>query len=609
MKTTATHPPVLRTLAAALIALLAVSCEKPQTTASEGKNTRHADRRDSHSKEIRSTISRASGYHWTAGDSNSYQIELGYALGKSNNGTSPDPATGGLLIRGIYHLIVLAADGDTVKLAASMSESEILRNGKKCPVLSKLADSTPAILTLSNDGAMQEMAFPADVPLADRQFLRAIYGLEFQMKADTRTWTAKEAGPNKNSSFDSTYKIGNGGSIVKTREISTASEGSEWVVKESNFIGKPGNVWLESLTGKETISISSEGTPVGDAVTMIFLKQSNSANLPEITRELLHSAPKPGDFTLEPSMAARGRISAAEQIRHEALQVKFSGVPYEVPFTALAKVSNTGNHADSLKALHDFSDMLIARPELAQQVAESLKAGVDPHMSSLLAHSLEIANTEATQKTLASILSHPGDYTPTVLSQAIIAAGGLGTLKVPAIAEALDIIQSSFVGNQDEYPLSDAALFSLSRLAETNPELQQPLIDVLIPQLKGTDEEARCTAVLAMTNTGIYNAELMGHAQNLLGSPGTETRAAALAYFEGATDLGSEHIQAIASLLQDSQEPVQLQAVSTLAAASQHGNREGLAALMGIAKDNKASEGVREAARHAIDAASATAGK
>ena len=128
--------------------------------------------------------------------------------------------------------------------------------------------------------------------------------------------------------------------------------------------------------------------------------------------------------------------------------------------------------------------------------------------------------------------------------------------------------------------------------------------------LASSDEETRCTAVLALANAELFNADLTGLVENLFTSREPQTRAAALAYFEGARDLGADQIQSVAGMLNDANVPVQLQAVATLSAAYlQNGSPQSLAVLRKITADTSASDDVRQAAQSALETAAATAGK
>jgi hypothetical protein len=589
----------LRLFAAASITMLAVSCEKTKTTAARTPEKSALADRTARDKEPRDMQSRTSGFQWKTGASNSYSIELSYSFGKP--GAAADAESKGLIVRGDYHLAVLAAENNTVTLAATLSDTRVLRAGENCPILGDLVNSSPAIITLSGDGSIKEIGFAANIPDRDRTFLRAIYGFEFQMRNGVKTWTTKESEAYSNSEFIATYSYGNEGSVMKTRKISAKKEGPEQEILTSKFIGKVGKCWLDSLKGSETTAISNEGTVMGETHMSLTLEHKENTELPEIAKRLIATMPKSGEFTPVATEAAAGCVSAFETLRMGEIHRKFENVPFEVPFDALAKVSDTGNHADALPALNEFSDMLKARPELAARVVESLKTNVTPRMSALLAHSLELANTESSQKALATILKNPRDYSSTVLAQSIVAAGGLGAIKDPAIIEGLDEIQSNFGDNQDEYPLSDAALFSMSRLAQSNPELQGPLAATLKNGLASTSDETRRTAVLALTNAKIYDAELMTLAQDLFTSSEPETRSSALAYFEAAPALGTKHIESVSDLLKDSNVSVQVQAVSTLM-ASYEKNEEpsSLAALKAIIGDNSASKEVRENAMLAV---------
>jgi hypothetical protein len=206
---------------------------------------------------------------------------------------------------------------------------------------------------------------------------------------------------------------------------------------------------------------------------------------------------------------------------------------------------------------------------------------------------------------LALIIADPGSYSPTALVQSIVAAGGLGTLKDPTIIGALDSLQSSYGSTQDQYPVSDAALFSLSRLAPANPELQAPLAATLKPMLAAADEETRRNAVLALANAENFDEETQTLAEPLLTSSDPMTRGAALTYFELTPGLGADRIDSIAALAKDSTPGVQLQAVATLAAAYLHDNEAGFAALDSIARDESAHKDVRAAARLALKGATA----
>ncbi|MEO7098976.1 MAG: hypothetical protein ABI162_06410 [Luteolibacter sp.] len=598
-------------ITAAAVALLTVACDRQVASTSHG-TTRHPQQHAA--AKVFSpppALPGAAAFNWHPGDTSSFTLEVGFAFGPAADDTAvPDPAKGGLVISGNYHLGVLSVEGDTVTLAAALSDGKILRGGERSPIFENLVNSTPAVLTLAKDGTLQRIAFPADVPTEDRQILRAIFGWEFQARSGAASWTSKETVKDTGGSFLATYTANGDGSVTKVRSFIPGEQGPEQKVEASHFAGRAGRCGLDYLRGQEITTVILDGKTAGESLIKVSLERSAPGPLPELVKSMLRSIPRPGEFTEEPTAAAARRLSAAEQIRIAMLRQKYRAVPYELLFGALEKVSNTGSHADALQALHDFRDLLLVRPDLAPRVAESLKSGISPQLSALLAHALELANTEATQHTLADILSHPHDFTPPVLAQAIVAAGGLGQLKDPEIAEALDQIQSQFGDTPNEIPLNEAALFSLSRLATANPELQEPLIAALTPYLAGSNDEDRCSALLALTNARLYTPDLLGRAENLLASPEPQTRSAALAYFEHIPELSPGQTQAVANLLRDANVSVQVQAVDTLSAAYQRAPRPDiLAELAAVAGDASASADVREAARRAMTNASSTAAK
>lgn len=590
-----------------LAALLATSCERSEPSKKQhASHTRVRGHHDS-PQVTRKERNAKGGYQWLAGDFSNYQLESAHVIGNPSKSETLDADKGGLVFRGTYSVGVLAVDGDKVLLAAAMSGSKVRRNGQSCPQLEQLLDETPALITVSGNGAIQSIAFPAEVPADDRRILRSIYGLEFQMRSGTEAWATVERSTKTGNTFDCSYTIEKDGSVSKVRSASSSGNRPAAVLKESLFTARVGRCWLDSLHGREVSTHSSKEIGDIESQMSVSLHRVPSSARSETISDLMNHPPQPGEFTLEPSAAAT-RSSATEQMKLAILQEKHRAARYETSFGKLAAAIESGDKARSVDAMHELRDVLIAKPDFAKHVVENLKAGVSPELSAMLVHALETANTTESQSALASILKNSSDYSPDVLAQAIIAAGGLGTIKDPSIIEALDRIQSEFVGNQDEYPLGDAALFSLSRLAGHNPELRESLFAALKPMLAGNDDASRCTALLALTNTGASNPELIGLAENLLASPEANTRAAALAYFEALGNPSPSQIEAATQLLKDPVTSVQIQAIATLQAyCASAQNVESRAALKSIAADSSASTEVRDAARLALDTLSATA--
>jgi hypothetical protein len=168
------------------------------------------------------------------------------------------------------------------------------------------------------------------------------------------------------------------------------------------------------------------------------------------------------------SADAPGRVDSSGTVP-TSLRERYAGVTTAAALEQLSAAVRQSSDDDSAisESITHLTELITAFPERAGELAVLLKnPGLPDAVRAQAMHALELAarETPAAQTALANILRQTESYSPEALSQAIVAAGGVKTIRDSGLEEVLSNIAST---HPDPF-LSDAATFALGRLARTN---------------------------------------------------------------------------------------------------------------------------------------------
>ena len=234
--------------------------------------------------------------------------------------------------------------------------------------------------------------------------------------------------------------------------------------------------------------------------------------------------------------------------------------------------------------------MLKVYPERAADILPILQSGsLNSGVTAVVLNTLELSGAVADgpQLALASILSHPADYSSDVVFQAAVAAGGAGKLSGPELQDALLEIQH----NSPDRNLADAAEKALGTLSASNEPLREMLTPGILEMLSRSSSSPGDLAntLWAAANGKITGGGVYTQVQSLLTHPDETVRSAALDYF---TATASDASPLALPLLSDSSASVE-QAAIKAALASPAPSKEALDAIANFVTDPSRQPGAR----------------
>ena len=384
------------------------------------------------------------------------------------------------------------------------------------PEFEALLPQAPVEAVVALDGRILDIRLPAEVSAGDAaRISNLLYACQTVLRPEA-AYDLMESDANGPSDWHYEQKPG---SIQKQRRRIQTGPGDPFrsTVVQSSITAVPGAFWLESLQGHEILAIAmvETGTVLAQPETEWTLRRI----APPATQP--PAKPLPNGMT---SALAPGRASATAT-NQDALRTRYAGISIQ---TALAQLASD---PESFSAITSLSDLLKAYPERSEELAILLRdAGLPDPVRARAMHALELAarDVPAAQTALTRLLRQPEAMSPEALSQAIVAAGGVGQVQDPELVEALSSIATS---NPDSV-LSDAATFALGRLAKTNPSVRDrivPGLEAILNDPNRSVEDVKM-ALWTLRNGRITSEALRGKAQAWSQTTDPDLREAAETY-------------------------------------------------------------------------------
>lgn len=527
--------------------------------------------------DFESVNSRVREWQWPAKAQATYLIEQSINLEAGDADMVPD-ACGLTAVAGRLHVCLLEVNAKSVTLAMQLSDVTFTTGDaagserRREPVMESLLNGTPGVVRLGRDGRLLSCDLPATLADEDRVMLEELFAIEFVLGGGPE-WQTNETMHGLPCRCH--YRAESGDRFVKSREALAGPEGqpSRRIV-QSEFTAVAGSFWLESLSGAEKFECTWKGQTVCTAGTSMKLSRLPEATIPESLLALAADPAKRAGLVSGADLASHSesrQASARERQRIARLVEKYGQVPASKMIDDLsAAVASAPDHAATLPAMQALRDWLLANPARSAEVAEALKnPALADGVTARAAHALELAGQSSpqSQAALAAILAAPRDtYSPAVLMQAAVAAGGVGVVQSP---ELLTALKAAVTGENpgEDYLLNDAALYALGALSRDNPELRPGLTETLSPRLAmngETSPEDTATALRTLANAGIKETAVMEQALALsAGHSEPGVRMAAIDFFAASGQ--PEALQAITrALTSDSSDDVRRRAVEAL---------------------------------------------
>ena len=393
------------------------------------------------------------------------------------------------------------------------------------PTWEALFAHTPVQVDLLRDGRILDIRLPRSVNAEDATRLsNVISACQVILRPET-AYQVVETDANGSS----TWRYRRSAEGLKKERLAFAAKADQpfqTTVNRSAIVAKLGPFWLDSIEGSEafTINLPGESEPLAQPTTEWKLRR-----IP--TPEGLDLGPTPP--TDWASAQDPSRASASDEPAVPAPD-RSSDLTAEDALKRLEERSRQMTEdTDIFPEIEALADLLRARPERADELARLLR---DPSLSDPVRawamHALELAARDSApaQSALAEFLRNPESASPEALSQAIVAAGGVGLILDPALVEAL----SGLATGAEDPLLSDAATFALGRLAETNPAIRDLITPGLTAILEDTSQapEDLKMALWTLRNGKITSELLRARAETLSRSVDPGLRAAAGQYLE-----------------------------------------------------------------------------
>jgi hypothetical protein len=177
------------------------------------------------------------------------------------------------------------------------------------------------------------------------------------------------------------------------------------------------------------------------------------------------------------------------------------------------------------------------------------------------------AKNNVSQKVIADVLASHDNVSEGVVSQAAVAAGGVGVVTYENLKESLYQKAFSLSDSNESFSINSSSLLALGILAQANEDIREYLATRLPETLKAADNPlSTITALQSLANGAIITPQIQEIALQLsTNSAYAEVRAAALEYMAkvGLSDSGY-----FLAALSDPSTDVQVKAVDILTEAS-----------------------------------------
>ena len=545
-------------------------------------------------------------YRWPVGTCRMYQFRNCTTLAQAaDNQPSADDHPNGVEVTGTLAARVLKHERGAIYMGMQLSPVSVTVGGARSEALETLLQNTVPVGAFLPTGRLTQIIVPDQLAKADKDFLMQVFDLDMALpeaQPQGNAWSLQEE--DAAGTYEAHFRLLEKSRIEKqkSRYLKLAAEGYQVDVKHSQWNGQVGGeFWLKSLKGEEVLSYkagSTWGATSTIRVELDLLPESSVAAGDTLIMQLDTALPLADLLaagTLQAELAKYNEGGAWEAEQTRSRREKFRNMPFVNVRDKLAHAfANMREHADTVAAIHELRDWLLANPEQAMAVAESVKTRLSDGLTARFIHALELAgeNPES-QDALAAILAD-NSVDSGVRLQAAVACGGLEHLKSAALGDAL--WKTAFVADSDNVKvmeIGDSSLLALGALARQDPELAGVLSSELAPYIH-TNSEVHprdiVTAVRTLQNANASDPVLIADIESLAKSHSAPAvRAAAVRFFEQREPNAHE---LVLDALNDPAEQVQIAALRTLESAAEM-STESVDRLIEKLQDAEAPETVR----------------
>lgn len=431
------------------------------------------------------------GFQWHVGASQQYQLRTDSILVLKMGNTSPQSMRVEMAAQ--LNTMTLAADKDSSMVGMQLSSIDFRMGGQSNQETIQSL-SVPFRVRFVSGGVPVAFEFPAMVTAENRSILQNMVQM-FQVTLRTgKTWTAQES--NASGRFESVYQRLGPSRIEKNKKHFTQSpstpmlNGAQINSTEALRIDKQHD-WLAEMIINENISTPGE----------TGMQISNHATL-ELTSASTSQQTSNWDFI------ATATPAPAQQ---QAVKTTVPAISTE---KALLQIHSAIEQLDSTQQgritwIHRLRDLLRVDSSLPDAVLQTLKKGqVSDQTQADLYLVLELANTEATQTALVSVMQGDNWSTRHAL-RAIVALSGIDEPTPQTRAALWEMAEQTGI-DKERQTLVSAAMYALGSLGKAMKQQNDPeYVDIRERLLQGALNnsggdniaERRSDFVLAIGNT------------------------------------------------------------------------------------------------------------
>jgi TPR repeat protein len=466
--------------------------------------------------------SAASGFVWQPGTRLSYAYESRVAL-------LADDGAGGAretVIRGIYHLHVLAHDAESANIAVQLTDPSVQGLAGRGAELERVLRESVAYVQATRSGRVLAVSTPRHLTREDRETLTRLFRIQVVLpeseaaQAEPR-WETREH--DELGEYLAEYATASGGRIHKRRlryTQTSMSDEFDFVIDGSSSSVELGGTWLKALHAEEAFRTLYAGQTLLRARTTLTLtalpEVTAPAALSSLTRARMDADLSDTHATLEIELSPESGEATGSKLAE--LTRRYEHVPLQqVLDPLLSKVGTAKRHADVLPELDAMRDWLLVHPNQAQKLVAALRTRIlEPDESAYLVHALELASEHPEAQIALGELILDTTLADTVRVQAMIAAGGVKRSLDPILEEAL---WSLAPGGHANSELDSAALLNLGVLANGRPDVAARLDEEYGAFLEAAAAESPLmqeNVLYALANGNIGGKTNLSRAEHLL---------------------------------------------------------------------------------------------
>jgi len=533
-------------------------------------------------------------FHWSAGARRHTYRYLSESAIKINTAVTDQGAQWQevpLTLQGTLNLRVFDQVDDSIYLGFQLAPLTVTHGGQDMPALAQLYGRF-FLVKLSPQGRFLTFYFPAYLTAPEEQgaLSELVSSAQIVLPAPTpppTEWDSEES--HGSGDYTAHYRWQAGQVHKQKRAYNRISEiaNQAWnglklsgKVLDSKTEARLGQPWLESLSQQEHLVFTSEYGKLAEIVLKFTLQTVTAPldgdleiwQMPDDPRQVqarllsMHTLPA-GELSMSDYMREARLKQMREQLAGIDVGMLLEGL-------RLAPDDKRGNQYKQ-----HLMDYLALHPEAALELASLMKQNLySGSVTATLVNALQMAGSVPAQQALLALMDDPREEARTLVTQAVMAAGGV------ARPDPL-LINGLWQRVENQAPAHSTALLALGRLGGALDEAGDAVsardirerLGAYLQQPERTDGE-RVLALKSLVNT--QSADIYPLVEPYLQAEQLDTRAAAHQALGGLDDPAS-HATLLNTLSQDPESRVRQSALMSL---TQRPDQSSAATVTAVAK-------------------------